>query len=107
MSTKEQQDSINADLYNKVNGLESKYDETIGYLRGVVESNERLIKLFARALYLLSVITLLSLGAIIFGAIGKDGLYSVRQVIPSTQDAIPAHNDFDNWKHKQSKGGTP
>lgn len=107
MPTKEQQDSINADLYNKVNGLESKVDETNGYLRGVVESNERLIKLFARALYLLAVIALLSLGAVIFGAIGKDGLYSVRQVIPSTQDAIPAHNDFDNWKHRQSKGGTP
>lgn len=107
MPTKEQQEAINADLYGRLNGLESKYDETNGYLRGVVESNERLIKLFARALYLLSVITLLSLGAIIFGAIGKDGLYSVRQVIPSTQDAIPAHNDFDNWKQRQSKGGTP
>lgn len=49
-----------------------------GYLKGVVDSNEKLIKLFTRALYVISFIAITAVGAVIFGAIGKEGMHSVR-----------------------------
>ena len=85
-------------IYQRINKLESKIDDTNGYLRGVVESNEKLIKLFTKALYILAGITLLSLGALVYGAIGKDGLFSVRQILPDKMVAIPAQNDFDKQR---------
>ena len=85
-------------IYGRINKLESKIDETNGYLRGVVESNEKLIKLFSKALYILAGITLLSLAALVYGAIGKDGLFSVRQILPDKMVAIPMQNDFDKWR---------
>ena len=106
-------DEIHADIYGRVNALESKIDETNGYLRGVVESNEKLITLLEkrdttlnRVIWALLVILLFSLGVIAFGAIGKDGMHSVRQTlptIPQTADAIPVHNDIDKWIFRQLK----
>ena len=37
-------------IEERFNVIESKVDETNGYLKGVVESNQKLIKLFMRAL---------------------------------------------------------
>lgn len=105
-------DEIRADIYGRVNALESKIDETNGYLRGVVESNEKLITLLEkrdttlnRVIWALLVILLFALSVIAFGAIGKDGMHSVRQTLPNLPQqsaAIPAHNDFDKWlvRHK-------
>ena len=94
-------DEIHAEMFDRINHLETKVDETNGYLRGVVESNERLIKLFAKSLYILAFIATACLFALIYGAIGKEGLHSVRKTlptIPQTTDALPTHNDFDKWK---------
>ena len=106
-------DDIHADLYKRVNTLESKIDETNGYLRGVVESNEKLITLLEkrdttlnRVIWALLVILLFSLGVIAFGAIGKEGMHSVRQslpTLPATAEAIPPHNDFDNSNRQTAK----
>lgn len=99
-------------IYCRINKLESKVDETNGYLRGVVESNEKIVavnsKLISllekrdttmwRVVCILAGITMLSLGALVYGAIGKDGLFSVRQILPDKMVAIPAQNDFDKQR---------
>lgn len=100
------QSEVNQELFRRVNALEQVYSETTGYLKGIVESNEKLIKLFSRALYILAAIAFLSLFALIYGAIGERGLKSVRESVPSIPmrqtAALPAHNDFDKWKRKMS-----
>ena len=92
-------------------------DETNGYLRGVVESNEKLITLLerrdttmGRVLWALLVLLLFAIGVIAFGAIGKEGMHSVRQTLPSIPQqsaAIPAHNDFDKWRRRSEDLTTP
>ena len=111
------QSQINNQLFGRLNSLESKVDETNGYLRGVVESNEKLFaqndKLITllerrdttqnRVLWALLVLLLFAIGVIAFGAIGKEGMHSVRQTLPNLPPqsaAIPAHNDFDKWRYK-------
>ena len=47
------QSEVNQELFRRVNALEQVYNETNGYLKGIVESNEKLIKLFSKALYIL------------------------------------------------------
>ena len=111
------QAQINNQLFGRLNSLESKVDETNGYLKGVVESNEKLFaqndKLIAllerrdttqnRVLWALLVLLLFAIGVIAFGAIGKEGMHSVRQTLPSLPQqsaAIPAHNDFDKWRYR-------
>ena len=106
-------DLEHAKIYGRINKLESKVDETNGYLRGVVESNERIVavnsKLISllekrdttmwRVVCILAGITMLSLGALVYGAIGKDGLFSVRQILPTNDLAILPQNDLDKWRH--------
>ena len=104
------QSQINNQLFGRLNSLESKVDETNGYLKGVVESNEKLITLLerrdttmGRVLWALLVLLLFAIGVIAFGAIGKEGMHSVRQALPnlpSQSAAIPAHNDFDKWRYR-------
>ena len=94
-------------VYQRVNTIESKVDETNGYLRGVVESNVSLIDLLkrrdtttSRMTAALMLLLLFAIGVIAYGAIGEKGLKTVRDTLPSvpTQtDALPAHNDFDKW----------
>lgn len=74
-----------------------------GYLKGVVDSNEKLIKLFTRALYVISFIAIIAVGAVIFGAIGKDGMHSVRQIVPDIVYAIPTdHHELDFWQNRRN-----
>lgn len=102
-------EEVHAEIFSRINGLESKVDETNGYLRGVVESNEkvvkaneRLIELIerrdktqARIMWGLLTILLLAIGIIGYGAIGKEGMFSVRQTVPFSTAALPAQNDLD------------
>ena len=103
-------------VYDRINSVESKVDETNGYLRGVVESNVNLIDLLkrrdttsSRIIAALMLLLLFALGVIAYGAIGERGLKTVRDTLPSvpTQtDALPAHNDFDKFANNQRKGTT-
>ena len=105
---KQTHDAIHAETFRRINTLESKMDETNGYLRGVVESNEKLITLLEkrdttlnRVVWALIVLLFFELGVIAFGAIGEEGLHAVRQNLPNlptSHTAIPAHNDFDKWQ---------
>jgi len=82
----------------RFNQIESKVDETNGYLKGVVESNQRLIKLLTISLGVISFIALIAVGAVIFGAIGEKGLKSVRDSMPKVTYAIPAdHKELEPW----------
>lgn len=111
------QSQINSQLFGRLNSLESKVDETNGYLKGVVESNEKMLaqndKLIAllerrdttqnRVIWALFILLLFSVGVIAFGAIGKEGMHSVRQTLPNLPQqsaAIPAHNDFDKRRYR-------
>ena len=85
----------------RFNQIESKVDETNGYLKGVVESNQRLIKLLTISLGIISFIAVLAVGAIIVGAIGKDGFKTVRDSMPKVSYAIPATNDLDKWQNNK------
>ena len=83
----------------RFNQIESKVDETNGYLKGVVDSNQKLIKLLTVAIGIISFIAVLAVGAIIVGAIGKDGFKTVRDSMPKVSYAIPATNDLDKWQN--------
>lgn len=106
-------DDIHADLYNRVNLMESKFDETNGYLRGLLEFNEKLtvqndklIRQNTRSTYLFFLLGLVGWLVVAYGAVGRDGLKSVRQTLPSVPiqaDALPAHNDFDKYANNQHK----
>lgn len=97
------QNEINKDLFGKYNTVLKEQAATNGYLKSIVEQNDKLIDLLKKALYALSgiatVCVLACLFALIYGAIGEKGLHSVRQTLP-TAVAIPAHNDFDKWCRK-------
>lgn len=109
------QDAINRELFGKYNGMLEKQSEMNGYLKGVVESNEKIIKqndkligliekrdkTMGRAMWGLLILLLFTLAIIGYGAIGKDGMFSVRQTMPTNLAAIPAHNDFDDGKWKR------
>lgn len=103
------QSQINNQLFGRLNSLESKVDETNGYLKGVVESNEKLIALLqkrdatqSRITWALVVLLFFAVGVIAFGAIGKDGMHSVRQTMPLKTAAVPLYNDFDKWRYHRA-----
>ena len=90
-------------IYSRINSLESKIDSTNGYLKGVVESNEKLITLMekrdknmGRIVWALIVLLLFTICVIAFGAIGKEGMFTVRDTMPKVA-AIPPDHDFDRW----------
>ena len=112
-----QQSQINDQLFSRLNSLESKVDETNGYLKGLAELNEKLMESSEKLIELLKkrdttqghiiwaliVLLLFTVGVIAFGAIGKEGMHSVRKTLPTmpqTAWAIPAHSDLDKWRYR-------
>ena len=91
------QSQINNEVFKRINNLESDVSETKGYLRAIVGQNEKLIRLLTRALYVLTFISTVLLFALVYGAIGKEGLHSVRSAVPTRIAAIPAPGDLDKW----------
>ena len=87
-------------IEERFNQIESKVDETNGYLKGVVESNQKLIKLFTYSIAVISFIAIMAVGAIIVGAIGKEGFKTVRDAVPNLTYYIPAVNDLDKWQNR-------
>ena len=94
-------DKIHAEIFKRINEMETKFDDMSGYMRGVMESNQELIKLLKKALHILAGITatcvLACLFAVIYGAIGKDGLHSVRKTMPGTVAVFPWTDDLADW----------
>ena len=100
------QDDINKDLYGKVNDLTKEFAQTNGYLKAIVGQNVELIGLLKKSLYTLASIAFLcvvgSLFALIYGAIGRDGLHAVRQAIPERIATMQGAADIDKYFHHQS-----
>lgn len=98
------------EIYSRINSLESKQAETNGYLQAILEGpresnlrhdarfdkfmeqNDRYMKLVWRIILILTAITVISIFAIIYGAIGDKGLKSVRESVP----ALPISNTIDS-----------
>lgn len=105
------QNRINDKIFDRINTVESKVDGMSGYLKGIVETNKQIIEQNDKLISLIekrdvsqgrigwALIALLffALGVIAFGAIGKEGLYSVRKAMPSRIAAILAPGDLDKW----------
>jgi hypothetical protein len=93
-------------IYSRINSLESKIDSTNGYLKGVVESNEKLITLLekrdkntGRIVWALIVLLLFTICVIAFGAIGKEGMFTVRDTVPKVAVYPPDHS-LDKWRYR-------
>lgn len=87
-------------IEERFQSIEQKVDSMCGYLKGVVDSNERLISLFTKALYVISFIAISAVGAIIIGAIGESGFKTLRDQVPKVSYAIPTdHHDLDYWQN--------
>jgi len=85
-------------IEQRFQSIEQKVDSMCGYLKGVVDSNEKLITLFTRALYVISFIAITAVGAIIVGAVGERGFKTIRDAVPTISYAIPAnHHELDKW----------
>ena len=85
-------------IEQRFQSIEQKVDSMCGYLKGVVDSNEKLIKLFTSALYIIGFIAITAVGAIIVGAIGESGFKTIRDAMPTISYAIPAdHHELDQW----------
>ena len=92
-------DEVHKELFDRVSELEKGQAETNGYLKAVVEQNERYIKLVWRVILILAFITIASLFALIWGACGSEGFKTIRDSLPNVptacKDAIPVL--YDDW----------
>lgn len=96
MPTKEE---IEKDQYEKINALTGRVEQLVGAVDVANQINLELMKILKKAIFYMFLIIVFLIGAIIYGAIGKEGFYAVRQTVPipsSGKDAaIPWFNDFD------------
>lgn len=108
MGVHEEHLAVEKDQYEKINTLTSKVEQLTGAVDVANQINLELMKLLKKALCYMFWVIVFLIGAIIYGAIGKDGFYAVRGTIPMpsqsvvSQDAIP-------WTDKskiQSSAGT-
>ena len=93
-------EEVHKELFDRVNALERGQSETNGYLKAVVEQNEKYIKLVWRVIIILAFITIASLFALIWGACGADGFKTIRETLPKIpvaywNEALPVL--YDDW----------
>jgi len=96
-------EDIEKDQYDKIHSLTARMEQLTGAVDVSNQINLELMKLLKKALCYMFWIIVFLIGAIIYGAIGKDGFYAVRQSIPIPENiptrtptaALPWHNDFD------------
>lgn len=92
-------DDIHKQLFDKINAATNELALVRGQMEAQNKINGDLVRLLKLVLWGAFVIILILLGALIFGAIGKDGLFAVRDSMPKVAQAIPWHNDFDRkWR---------
>lgn len=93
MSTNE---DVHRELFERLNKNEDQISNLLGKVGILVEQNDKFLKLIGKAISALFWVCVMLIGAIIYGAIGKDGFYAVRS-LPTTvafdQPAIPNYDD--------------
>ena len=117
-------DEIEKDQYEKLNALAARVE---GLTSAVDVSNDILVKHMEQSaadhaaameemksmhesyvtmtkyiIGLLFVAIFSLIGAIIYGAVGKQGLFAVRDAMPRVAQAIPWHNDLDRFTNRRS-----
>lgn len=87
-------EDIHKDIYARMNDTDRKLSESIGKWDVIISQNERLINLLGRAIFFMFVLAMVELAAIIYGAIGKEGLHAVRQAVPISGTADANGEEF-------------
>lgn len=95
-------DDIHADLYEKLNANTAEVKELTGAVRVLTRQNERFFEMIekkdtqyiaeldkkdkaqGRIVIALFVMLAFMLAALVYGAIGRDGLHAVRETVPIT-----------------------
>lgn len=83
----------------RINKLTARVEQLTGAVDVSNQMNLQLIALLKKALFYMFLIIVFLIGAIIYGAIGKDGFYAVRPTFPTTAyhphggDIIPWSDD--------------
>ena len=75
-------DEIERDQYQQIHSLAAEVHTLAGTVEIANKINEKLLRLMTKVFYCMFFIILVLIGAIIYGAIGRDGLYSVREALP-------------------------
>lgn len=116
-------DEIEKDQYEKINALTTRVESLVGV---VDTSNDILIKQMEQnatdhaaamdkmqamhdsyvtmtkyIIGLLFIVIFSLIGALIYGAVGKEGLRAVRETMPKVAQAIPWHNDMDKFLRRK------
>lgn len=87
-------------LGTKVDEMGRSFSAQVTLMR---EQNDKFLKLIYRLLSVFGALLLIMLGALIYGAIGKEGLHSVRQAMPinvsdGTIHLVPCDGDDNRNK---------
>lgn len=104
---------IEKDQYEKINDLRTSVDQLRGSVDVANQINIEHMKLLKKALSYEFHLILFLIAALVYGAIGKDGLFAVRQAVPiptyptdqpSDQQTmiIPWHNDLEKYYKRTS-----
>lgn len=105
-------DDIHRELFAKVGTLANSVSELSGSVSVLNKTNTDLVSLLKKALSCEFYIILLLIAALVYGAIGKEGLYSVRQIVPVPSSApvdiphadgvsvIPWHDDLRHYLNR-------
>lgn len=104
---------IEKDQYEKINDLTQKVASLTSAVDVSNQVNIEHMKLLKKALSYEFYLILFLIAALVYGAIGKDGLFSVRHVVPiptyptdqpSDQQTmiIPWHNDLEKYYKRTS-----
>lgn len=82
MPTNAEHKEVEKDQYMKIENLTKTVSELTGAVSVLNKTNSELITLLKKALSYEFYVILILIAALVYGAIGKEGLYSVRQVMP-------------------------
>lgn len=106
-------DAIEKDQYDKINSLVARVEGLTAAVGVSNQINIEMTRMLKKALSYEFWTIIVLIAALVYGAIGKDGLFAVRQAVPvpnvpalphSDQQAViaPWHNDFDRFTQRRN-----
>ena len=87
-------DEIERDQYEQIHSLAAEVHSLSGAVQVSNEINKQLVALMRKVFYCMFFIIVILIGALIYGAIGKDGLFSVRDTLPVS---APIQANAEPW----------